>query len=191
MELLAKNPTPIMASLAERAIPGRALVRHTYNRDVLLQMLNHPRLPVCANARNCKGMLINAPDGRRRSLRSLISSQSYANITRCDSNNLGTYRVSPTACILCLLFSQSSSVSSMLSSESLYLEPHPTGPIYYFNIKLSLDIGIPEVNIEEYHNYLVYFQGAVGCFKPTFYYNWRDMLATLQIDNVGTVTLSL
>lgn len=186
MELLSKNPKPLMASLAERAIPGRALVRHVYNRESLSRMLNDQRLPLCVNAQNCKGMLLNTPDGTRRPLRSLVSPQVYANMT----DPAETYGVSSSACILCLLFNQSASVARMLSSESLYLEPHPTGPVYYFNIKLTPDVGIPEVNIEECNNYLVQYQGGVGCFKPTYYYNWRDMLATLQIDNMGNVSLS-
>lgn len=189
MELLAKNPKPLMASLAERAIPGRALVRHTYNRDLLLQMLNDQRLPFCSNAHNCKGMLVSAADGKRRPLRALISPQAYADVARCDNDTANTYGASPTACILCLLFNQSSSVSRMLSSESLYLEPPPAGPVYYFNIKLSPDVGIPQVDIGEYHNYTVCFKGTACCFKPTFYYNWRDVLAALRIDNVGKVTL--
>lgn len=188
MELLAKNPKPLMASLAERAIPGRALVRHVYNRETLGRMLNDRQLPFCVNAQNCKGMLLNTPDGKRRPLRSLVSPQVYANMS--DAGVAETYGFSPSSCVLCLLFNQSASVARMLSSESLYLEPHPTGPVYYCNIKLAPDVGIPEVNIEEYNNYLVQYQGAVGCFKPTYYYNWRDMLATLQIDNMGNVSIS-
>lgn len=188
MELLAKNPKPLMASLAERAVPGRALVRHVYNRETLSRMLNDRRLPFCVNAQHCKGMLMNTWDGNRRPLRSLISPQVYETISTACST--GPYSFSPSSCILCLLFNQSTSVARMLSSESLYLEPHPTGPVYYFNIKLAPDVGIPEVNIEDYNNYLVQYQGAIGCFKPTYYYNWRDMLTTLQTDNMGNVSLS-
>lgn len=187
MELLAKNPKPLMASFAERVIPGRALVRHTYNRALLLRMLNDQRLPFCVNGRNCKGMLLMTPTGNRSPLRSLMAPESYSD-TREDG--MAALRISPSACLLCLLFNQSSAVSHMLSSESLYLEPHPTGPVYYFNIKMAPDIGIPEVNIHENPNYIVNFQGSTGCFKPTFYYSWRDMLSTLQIDDNGNVTLS-
>lgn len=188
MELLAKNPKPLMASFAERAVPGRALVRHVYNRETLYRMLNDRRLPLCVNAQHCKGMLLDTWDGDRRPLRSLISPQEYENIdVACVS---GSYACDPSSCILCLLFNQSASVARMLSSESLYMEPHPTGPVYYFNIKLAPDVGIPEVNIEDNNNYLVQYQGAIGCFKPTYYYNWRDMLATLKTDKTGTVSLS-
>lgn len=182
MELLALNPNPLMSSFAERAIPGRCLVRHVYNKDTLVKMLNDQRLPLCVNAQHCKGMLLTAPDGTCGPLRSLISPQMYDNLNTQHSLN-------PCSCILCLLFNQSSSIAGMLNSESLYLEPHPTGPVYYFNIKLTPDVGIPEANIDSYNNYLIQYQGTVGCFKPTYYYNWKDMLAALQIDNTGRVTI--
>ena len=60
--------------------------------------------------------------------------------------------------------------------------------MYYFNVKLSPDVGVPEVCIKEYQGYLVNFQGSVGSYKPTFYYNWRDMLKLLHRDQTGKVT---
>lgn len=78
----------------------------------------------------------------------------------------------------------------MLSSYALYTKPHPSGPVYYFNVKLSPDVGVPEIHIEGYQGYLVNFQGSVGSYKPTFYYNWRDMLTMLHRDTSGKVILT-
>lgn len=97
-------------------------------------------------------------------------------------------QIDPCRCILCLLFNQSATVAQMFSPDSLHLEPHSSGPVYYFNIKLLPDVGVPEVCIDEYQGLLVNFQGLVGSCKPMPYYNWRDMLKVLQRDGSGKVT---
>lgn len=187
MQLLAKNPRPLVASLAERAIPGRALARNVYNRALLISMLNEQDLPLCANGRSCKGMLVNAQNNPRP-LPSLISPESYNRFVASRAKTGEVHQINPCRCILCLLFNQSAAVAQMLSPDSLRLEPHPSGPVYYFNVKLSPDVGVPEVCIDEYQGYLVNFQGSVGSYKPTFYYNWRDMLTVLHRDNSGKIT---
>ena len=77
----------------------------------------------------------------------------------------------------------------MYNSHSLRLEPHPTGPVYYFNVKLSPDLGVPEVCMADYQGNVVDFQGSVGSYKPTYYYNWREMLKVLHRDNTGKITV--
>lgn len=189
MELLAKNPQPLMASLAERAIPGRALARHVYDRALLLKMLNDHELPLCVNGHSCKGMLLLAQNPRP--LTSLVSPECYNRFVSSKvKKSEEVQQVTECCCIVCLLFNQSAAITQMLSSDSLYLEPHPSGPVYYFNIKLSPDLGVPEVSVDGYQGYLVQFQGAVGSYKPTFYYNWRDMLSVLHVDHSGKVTIS-
>ena len=189
LQLLAKNPRPLIASLAERAVPGRALVRNVYDRALLISMLNDQDLPLCANGRSCKGMLVNVQNNPKP-LPSLISPESYNHFVMSRVKNASeVQQINPCCCILCLLFNQSAAVVQMLSSDSLHFEPHPSEPVYYFNVKLSPDVGASEVWIE-YHGYLVNFQGSVGSYKPTFYYNWRDMLTLLHRDSDGKVTFS-
>lgn len=190
MELLAKNPQPLMASMAERAIPGRALVRHVYNKELLIDMLNDPNLPMCVNGQMCKRMLLKSHNPKP--LKSLMAPQTYKSLMHSkvipdkdDTQNLEAH-----CCIVCLLFNQSAAITQMLSSQGMYVEPHPSGPVYYFNIKLSSDVGIPEVAVDDYQGYLINFQGSVGSYKPSFYYNWRDMLDVLQVDDTGKITIS-
>lgn len=64
------------------------------------------------------------------------------------------------------------------------------GPVYYFNIKVASDMGMPEVSLEAYQRYVINFQGAAGCFKPTVYYNWRHMVDMLRRDEAGHATLT-
>lgn len=187
MQLLAKNPRPLVASLAESAIPGRSLARNVYGRALLLSMLNDHTLPLCANGPSCKGMLVNVPNNPKP-LPSLISPESYNNFVLSRANPGEYEQIKPCCCILCLLFNQSAVVSQMVSPDGLHLEPHPISPVYYFNVKLSPDVGIPEVRIDIYPGYLVNFQGSVGSYKPTFYYNWREMLKLLHRDNTGKIT---
>nr|WPK86595.1 NLRC3-like protein 13 [Sebastes schlegelii] len=189
MQLLAKNPHPLVASLAERAIPGRALARNVYDRALLISMLNEQDLPLCANERMCKGMLLNAQK-YPRPLPSLISPESYNCFVSNRAKTGEVQQINPCRCILCLLFNQSAAFTQMFSPESLRLEYHPSGPVYYFNLKLSPDVGVPEVCIDEYQGYLVNFLGSVGSYKPTFYYNWRDMLKVLHRDSSGKITFS-
>lgn len=187
MQLLAKNPRPLVASLAESAVPGRALTRNMYNRDLLVRMLNERGLPLCANGRSCKGMLLN-PQNNPRPLPSLISPESYEHFASNRNETADVQHIHPCPCILCLLFNQSAAVAQTFSPHSLRVEPHPSGPVYYFNLKLSPDVGVPEVCVDEYPDLLVNFQGSVGSWKPTLYYNWRDMLKVLQRDESGKVT---
>lgn len=185
MKLIEENPTSLFASIAERIIPGRHLSRHVYNRELLLAMLNDPRLPLCPQNTECKGSLI--PDSHGRALSSLLSPGAYRDFV---SSN-GTMEVQACCCILCLLFNQSSAVAQSFSTKSLTFESHPSGPVYYFNIKLSHDIGIPEARLDDCCSDLtVSFQGTVGEFKPTFFYNWRDMLNGLRYDREGTLHIS-
>ncbi|TNN46268.1 hypothetical protein EYF80_043548 [Liparis tanakae] len=144
MQLLAKNPRPLVASLAERAIPGRALARNVYDRALLIGMLNDRDLPSCANGHSCKGMLMDAqPDPKP--LPSLLSPESYNLFVSSRARTREVQQIDPCRCILCLLFNQSAAVAQMLSPENLYLEPHPSEPVYYFNVKLSPDVGVSEV----------------------------------------------
>ncbi|KAJ7983549.1 hypothetical protein DPEC_G00376830 [Dallia pectoralis] len=188
MQLLARNPCPLLASFAERAIPGRALARNLYDRALLSSMLNDRDLPFCANGRSCKGMLVNVQNNPRL-LPSLISPESYNRFVSSRAKTGEVLRIDPCCCILCLLFNQSAAVAQMVSSEGLHLEPHPSGPVYYFNVKLSSDLGVPEVSMDQYQDYLVNFQGSVGSYKPTFYYNWRDAIDVLHRDNLGNITM--
>lgn len=186
MQLIAKNTQPLMASLPERAIPGRALTRHVYNRALLLDMLNDHDLPLCINGHLCKGMLITSSEQHGpKQLPSLISPESYKRFKMVKAGNADI--LSPCSCILCLLFNQSAAVAQMLSSGSLYYESYPNGPVYYFNLKLSPDVGVPEVLINECQGYLVNFAGIIGSYEPTFYYNWKDMLNMLYTDESGSV----
>lgn len=193
MELLARNPNPLMASFAERAVPGRALARNVYSRALLAAMLNDPDLPPCLNAHSCKGTLVNAKTGP---LKSLVTPEAYKRLVadRERASHHGERLRGPVAppshCILCLLFNQSAAVAQMCSSHGLRLEPHPSGPVYYFNVKLAPDVGVPEVSVRDYQGYLISFQGSVGSYKPAFYYNWRDMLEIIRRDSSGSVTLS-
>lgn len=188
-QLLAKNPRPLIASLAERAVPGRVLSRNVYDRALLVRMLNERDLPSCANGRSCKGMLLN-PQNNPRPLPSLISPESYERFVSNRAETGEVQQISPCRCILCLLFNQSAAVAQMFSPDSLHLDPHPSGPVYYFNVKLSPDVGVPEVCVDGYQGLLVNFQGSVGSWKPTLYYNWRDMLKVLQRDESGKVLLT-
>lgn len=183
MRLLAQNPRPIMSSFAERAVPGRALVRNTYNRALLIAMLNDQDLPLCFNGENCKGMLIRGPCDSAP-LKSLISPEAFKRHMDSKHEHKNAGQIVPTSCILCLLFNQSAAVSQMFSPHGLHKEPHPTGPVYYFNIRLTPDIGVPEVHLWDYSGTIVEFEGTAGVFKPTFYYNWRDMLNILKRENV-------
>lgn len=186
MELLSRNPRPIAASLGECVIPGRALTRHTYNRAMLLAMLNDPDLPLCVNGSLCKGMLLNRPDAIPMPLKSLDTPESYNELVRNRSRAQELPQQTAYSCILCVLFNQSAAIKQMLSANKLYLEQHPTGPVYYFNIKLSQDIGLPEVVLDD--QYIIQFQGSVGSYKPMFYYKWRDMLHVLRVyDNNITI----
>ena len=189
MQLLAKHPSPLMASFAECAIPGRALARNVYDRALLTTMLNDYNLPPCANGRSCKGMLVSALNNPKP-LPSLLTPELYKQFALHIEKPKEVLKIEPCSCILCVLFNQSAAVSQMLSSSSLYLESHPIGPVYYFNVKLLPDVGVPEVCIDEYQAYLVNFQGSVGSYKPTFYYNWRDMLKVLNRDESGKITIS-
>ena len=188
MQLLAKNPRPVLASFAERAIPGRELARNVYDRALLITMLNDQDLPLCSNARSCKGMLMN-PESNPRPLPSLISPGSYEQFVGNRAKAVEVQHIDASCCILCLLFNQSAAVAQMFSPDSLRMEPHPSGPVYYFNVKLSANVGVPEVSIDECHSYLVNFQGSAGSYKPTFYYNWRDMLKVLHREENGKITL--
>lgn len=189
MRLLARNPGPLVASFAERAIPGRALARNVYGRALLTTMLNDRNLPLCANGPSCKGMLVDALDDPKP-LTSLLTPELYQRFVRDWEQNKDNPIVEPCSCILCLLFNQSAAVSQLLSSSGIYLESHPAGPVYYFNVKLLPDVGVPEVRLDEYQTYLVNFQGSVGSYKPTFYYNWREMLTVLNRDESGKITIS-
>lgn len=190
MELLSKNPQPLMASMAERAIPGRALARHVYNRALLIDMLNDPKIPMCVNGKTCKGMLVR--HYTPKPLRSLMAPQTYRSLVSSNftPDQDDVHHLEAHSCIVCLLFNQSAAITQMLSSQGMYLEPHPSGPVYYFNIKLSPDVGIPEVAVDNYQGYLINFQGSVGSYRPSFYYNWRDMLDVLQVDHTGKITIS-
>ncbi|KAE8277643.1 hypothetical protein D5F01_LYC24361 [Larimichthys crocea] len=187
VQLLAKNPKPLIASLAERAVPGRVLSRNVYDRALLVRMLNERDLPSCPNGRSCKGMLLN-PQNNPRPLPSLISPESYERFVSNRAETGQVQQIDPCRCILCLLFNQSAAVAQTFSPDSLHLDPHPSGPVYYFNVKLLPDVGVPEVCVDRYRDLLVNFQGSVGSWKPTFYYNWRDMLKVLQRDENGKVT---
>lgn len=189
MQLLARNPRPLIASLAKHAIPSRALARNVYNKALLISMLNEQDLPLCANGHLCKGMLVNAQNNPVP-LPSLISPESYNRFVSIRAKTGEVQQIEPCRCILCLLFNQSAAVAQMLASDSLHLEPHPTGPVYYFNVKLSPDVGVPEVRIDDHQSYLINFQGSVGSYKPAFYYNWRDMLKVLDRETNGNITLS-
>lgn len=185
IKLIEENPTSLFASIAERIIPGRHLSRHVYNRKLLLAMLNDPRLPLCPQNIECKGTLI--PDSHGRALSSLLSPSAYRDFV---SSN-GTMEVQACCCILCLLFNQSAAMAQSFSAKSLTFESHPSGPVYYFNIKLSYDIGIPEAQLDDCCSDLtISFQGTVGEFKPTVFYNWRDMLNVLHYDREGNLHIS-
>lgn len=188
LQLLAKNPRPLLASFAERSISGRALARNVYNRSLLCIMLNDQDLPSCANREGCKGMLLNPLDNPKP-LTALISPQSYECFVSSRTKTGEIQQLEPCRCILCLLFNQSAAIAQMYNSHSLRLEPHPTGPVYYFNVKLSPDLGVPEVCMDDYQGNVVDFQGSVGSYKPTYYYNWREMLKVLHRDNTGKITV--
>lgn len=187
MQLLTKNPRPLVASLAERVVPARALACNVYDRALLINMLNDQDLPSCANGRLGKGMLVTTPSNPKP-LPSLISPESYKYFVSSKVNTGEVQRVNPCCCILCLQFNQSAAVAQMFSPDGLHLESHPTGPVYYFNMKLSPDVGVPEVHIDMYQGYLVTFHCSVGSYKPTFYYNWRDMLRVLYRHDSGQLT---
>jgi hypothetical protein len=132
-------------------------------------------------------MLVNVPN-TPKPLTSLISPQSYNSFVLSRAKPGESDPINPCCCILCLLFNQSAAVAQMVSPEGLHLEPQPSCPVYYFNVKLCPDVGLPEVCIDAYPGYLVNFQGSVGSYKPTFYYNWRDMLKLLHRDRTGKIT---
>ncbi|KAI4797410.1 hypothetical protein KUCAC02_025139 [Chaenocephalus aceratus] len=187
MQLLAKHPAPLVSSVSERAIPGRYLARNVYDRALLTKMLNDRDMPLCANGRLCKGMLVRA-ENDPGPLPSLISPESYKGFVSSRARETGEVEhIHRSCCILCLLFNQSAAVAQMLSPDALRHEPHPSEPVYYFNVKLSPDLGVPEASMDEYQGYLVNFQGSVGSYKPTYYYNWRDMLRSLGRDEVGRI----
>ena len=187
MELLAKNPRPLIASFAERAIPGRNIARNVYDKALLIDMLNDQDLPLCINQRSCKGNLVYCQHNPEP-LTSLITLNSYNKFVASRTATGEAPQINPSSCILCLLFNQSSAVAHIYSSDGLQLETCPNGPVYYFNVKLSPDVGVPEVCIDERHGHLVNFQGSVGSYKPTFYYNWKDLLHILRKDNSGKIT---
>ncbi|KAK2821886.1 hypothetical protein Q5P01_021951 [Channa striata] len=126
MELLARNPNPLMASFAERAVPGRALARNVYSRALLAAMLNDP---TCLRA----STLIRAKDAGERQDRAVEISgdaEAYKRLV-ADRERASRHgerlrgRRAPPHCILCLLFNQSAAVAQMCSSHGLRLEPHP------------------------------------------------------------------
>nr|BBA49243.1 hypothetical protein [Oryzias latipes] len=192
LELLARNPKPLMASFAERAVPGRALARNTYDRALLTEMLNDRGLPRCANRNSCKGMLVNVRTGP---LTTLMSPEAYKQYVlerdKVQRSGDGEPNIvpQPSCCVLCLLFNQSAAVAQMCGSQGLRLETPRTDPVYYFNVKFAPDVGLPEVSVRDYQGFLVNFQGSVGSYKPAFYYNWRHMLEMLHRDASGAVTL--
>lgn len=187
LELLGKNPRPLIASLAERIIPSRALTRHVYNRATLITMLNDPNVPFCINDAYCKGALLINERDRPTPLRSLVGSGEYKQHTA--DYRAQSCRLAASACIVCILFNQSATIAHMLNPEKLYMEPEPREPVYYFNVKLRPDVGVPEVRVDEQHGFLINFQGSVGCYKPTFYYNWRDMLKRIRVERDESITL--
>lgn len=188
LELLGKNPRPLVAALAERIVPGRALTRHVYNRATLVAMLNDPNVPLCVNRVYCKGTLLtNRGDQHATPLRSLVSPSEYK--PPAFGHHAHTRRFVASACIVCILFNQSATIARMLSPEKMYLEPEPREPVYYFNVKLHPDVGVPEVRVDDQHGFLINFQGSVGSYKPTFYYNWRDMLQRLRVERDKSITL--
>lgn len=191
LELLGKNPRPLIASIAERIIPSRSLARHVYNKATLVSILNDPNVPFCINGINCKGMLlpsINKEGALKQPLRSLISPVVYnASVERCNQPSSSQHTAS--ACIVCILFNQSATIRHMLNPDALYMEPEPREPVYYFNIKLSPDVGIPEIQVDDQHEFMINFQGSVGSYKPTYYYNWRDMLSCLCVKSDGSINI--
>ena len=187
MELLAKNPRPLIGSFAERAIPGRNIARNIYNKALLIDMLNDRDLPLCINQSSCKGLLVNFQNNSKP-LTSLISPDSFHTFVASRTKTGVGPQINASCCMLCLLFNQSAAVAQMLSSDRLKFHSHPSGSVYYFNVKLSPDVGVPEVKINECYGYLVNFQGSIGSYIPTFYYNWRDFLNILQKDNSGKIT---
>lgn len=190
LKLLAANPKPLLASFAERAIPGRALARNVYDRELLTCMLNDRDLPLCSNGHSCKGKLLK-PLSNPRPLNSLVTREFYEQILAGRvSDQGGSARLEASPCILCILFNQSAAVAQTFSPDRLNIEPYPTGPVYYFNVKLTRDVGIPEVRLDGQQGYVMHFQGTVGGYKPTFYYNWRDMLNVLRRDETGKIWFS-
>ncbi|TKS65998.1 hypothetical protein D9C73_000054 [Collichthys lucidus] len=110
-------------------------------------MLNERDLPSCPNGRSCKGMLLN-PQNNPRPLPSLISPESYERFVSNRAETGQVQQIDPCRCILCLLFNQSAAVAQTFSPDSLHLDPHPSGPVYYFNVKLLPDVGVPEVCVD-------------------------------------------
>lgn len=119
-------------------------------------------------------------DGKLADYRDLIKARVLDKVSR--NRHLSS-------CILCLLFNQSVAILQMCSSRNLRLEAHAVHPVYYFNVKLAPDVSLPEVSVKDYQGYVINFRGSVGSYKPTFYYNWRDMHGIIHRDSTGLVTL--
>ena len=183
LELLSENPEPLMASFDERAVPGRAITRNVYDKALLQAMFRDPRLPPCANGDMCKGRLLLRPGGQEhgKPLPSLLSPEAY--------RSLGPEleKVQASSCIMCLVFQQTSTVLANVDSEKDNLEPLPRDPVYYFNIRLARDVGVPECNIQNCGPHLIRYEGHVGSYRPEFYYNWYDLHDVLGIDESGSV----
>lgn len=201
LELLGKNPRPLIASLGERIIPSRALARHVYDRAALTAILNDPDVPFCVNGVYCKGTLVTVGDGTnnqaaatQRPLRSLVSTSIYGNFVydrRSTQHQPARHGggFAPSACIVCILFNQSATIGRMLNPDKLYTEPEPREAVYYFNLKLAPDVGVPEIRVDDQHEFTINFQGSVGSYKPTFYYSWRDMLQCLRVERDGRIVI--
>ncbi|KAK7878303.1 hypothetical protein WMY93_031122 [Mugilogobius chulae] len=137
MRLLARNPRPLMASLGERAVPGRALSRTYYDKPLLTTMLNDKDLPICPSGHSCKGLLVKGTGVDPLPLPALISPESYRHLVTLRAETAQVIIVEPCRCLLCLLFNQSARVAQMFSSRNMNLESQPNGDVYYFNIKLA------------------------------------------------------
>ena len=180
LELLSENPEPLMASFDERAVPGRSIARNVYDKALLQAMFGDPRLPPCANGNMCKGRLLLRPDGQEhdRPLPSLLSPEVYRSLGPESET------VQASSCIMCLVFHQSSTLVANVDSEKQNLEPLPRDPVYYFNIQLAQDVGIPEYKLQDH---VIRYQGHVGCYRPEFYYNWYELREVLGVDGSGSV----
>ena len=186
LELLSENPEPLLASFGERAVPGRAIARNVYDRALLQAIFLDSRLPPCANGHMCKGRLLRRADGREpgepgEPLPSLPTPEAY--------RSLGpeSEAVQASSCIMCLVFHQTSTLLAHFRSEKDTLEPLPKDPVYYFNIRLARDVGVPEHNIQNCCQVLSRYAGHAGVYRPEFYYNWHDLCEVLHVDGNGHV----
>lgn len=152
-------------------------------------MLNDPDVPPCVNSDACRGTLLAGRDAPAP-LNLLLVPETYAEFVKSRGTTRGeSPRPTAASCIVCILFNQSATIRDLLNPDKVYLEPHPTGPVYYFNVKLSADIGVPDIWVDDRPEYVINFQGTVGNYRPTFYYSWRDMLQSLCVDATSKVSL--